>query len=153
MSKHQTYIFQMTFLACIAAATLTSCNTSLEQSAETLENAEANLEDTNLTLTIEDSTEYANYKIESEKKLMENQLLIADMKDKMVTDRKESPEKYERKLDSLDKQNSQLRNNMQLYNAQSRVKWELFKIDFNRKLDALGKSIAQMTEWNGKKRS
>lgn len=143
----------MAFLSCITAAAITSCSSSPEQKAETLEFAEANADEANPGMALEDSTEYANYKIESEKRLKENELLIADMKDKMKSERKVSPRKYKRLLDSLDMQNSQLRNNMQMYNAESRVKWELFKKDFNRKLDTLDKSIAQMADWSMKKGS
>jgi len=105
----------------------------------------------NLDLAREDSVLYANYKTESEKRLKGNQLLIADMKDNMKSEKIEFPKKYVRQLDSLDLQNLQLRNNMQMYSAESRAEWELFKKDFNKDLDALDKSIALMAEWNTRK--
>lgn len=148
----KTNILTTIFLACIAAITITSCNFSTEQKAATLEDAKANLEEAREDLDIAraDSAEYANYKIESEKKLKENELLIADMKDRMKSERKESRAKYNKQLDSLDLQNSQLRNNMHKYNSQGKANWELFKKSFNQELDALGKAISQLAERNKK---
>lgn len=149
----KTYILKIAFLACITTAATTSCNFSLEQKAETLEEAKANVEEASQDLDIArlDSAEYTNYKIESDKKLRENELLIADMKDKMKSERKESMVKYEKQLDSLDMQNSNLRNNMHMYNSEGKANWERFKKGFNKELDALGKAISQLAERNMKK--
>jgi hypothetical protein len=145
----------MTLLICIATAVITSCNFSTEQKAETLEKAKANVEEASQDLDIAraDSAEYANYKIESEKKLRENELLIADMKDRMKSERKVNRVKYKMQLDSLDMQNSQLRNDMHLYSSQGKENWEKFKKGFNKELDALGKAISQLAERNMRKAS
>lgn len=148
-----TFYLKMTFLLILATVVITSCNFSTEQKSATLEKAKANVEEASQDLDIarEDSAEYANYKIESEKKLKENELLIADMKDRMKSERKETTIKYEKQLDSLDKQNSQLRNNIHMYSSEGKANWELFKKGFNKELDALGKSISQLAERNMKK--
>lgn len=150
-----THVLKMAFLTSIALVVITSCNFSTEQKAETLEKAKANVEEATQDLDIarQDSAEYANYKIESEKRLRENELLIADMKDKMKSERQESMVKYKKQLDSLDMQNSQLRNNMHTYNSQGKANWESFKKGFNKELDALGKAISQLAERNMKKAS
>jgi hypothetical protein len=141
------------FIAFIAIAAITGCNFSTEQKAETLEKAKVNVAEASrdLDMARADSAEYANYKIESDKRLRENELLIADMKDKMKSERKEAMVKYKKELDSLDFQNSQLRNNMHTYNSQGKANWESFKKDFNKELDALGKAISQLAERNMKK--
>jgi hypothetical protein len=145
----------MAFLVCIAIVAITSCNFTTEQKAETLEKAKANVVEASQDLDIAraDSAEYANYKVESEKKLKENELLIADMKDRMKSERKETRVKYKMQLDSLDMQNSQLRNDMHLYSSQGKENWEKFKKGFNKELDALGKAISQLAERNMKKAS
>ena len=151
----KTNILITAFIVCVATITITSCNFSTEQKAATLEEAKANVEEASQDLDIAraDSAEFANYKIESEKKLKENELLIADMKDKMKTERKESVAKYERQLDSLDMQNAQLRENMHTYNSLGKANWESFKKRFNQELDNLGKAISQLSERNAKKGS
>lgn len=149
------HFLKMTFLVGIASALLVSCNLTTGQKAETLEKAKANVEEASQDLDIarEDSAEYANYKIDSEKKLRENELLIADMKDRMKSERKETRAKYKMQLDSLDMENSQLRNDMHLYSSKGKENWEKFKTGFNKELDALGKAISQLAERNMKKSS
>jgi hypothetical protein len=149
----KTTVLTMAFLACLATAGLTSCNFTTEQKAETLEEAKANVETATEDLAIarQDSTETANYKVETEIKLKENELLIADMKDKMRTERQESRVRYNRVLDSLNQQNSRLRNNIQTYSSAGKENWEKFKQGFNQELDALGKAISQLAERNSKK--
>lgn len=146
----RTNIFKITFLVCIATAAIASCSSSTEQKAVTLEKAKANVEEAShdLDLARADSAEYANYKIESEKTLRGNELLIADMKDRMKSGKKESITKYKAALDSLDMQNSRLRNNLKMYTNEGKARWELFKANFNKELDALGKSISQLAERN-----
>lgn len=150
-----TQVLKMTFLASVASVVLVGCNFSIEQKAETLEKAKANVEEATQDLDIarQDSAEYADYKIESEKRLRENELLIADMKDKVNSERKQSMANYKNQLDSLDKENAQLRNNMHTYNSQGKANWESFKKGFNKELDALGKAISQLAERNTKKAS
>jgi len=143
----KTNIFKIAFLVFIATAAIASCSSSTEQKTEALEKAQTNLEEASqdLDLARADSAEFANYKIESEKTLRENELLIADMKDRMKAEKKESIAEYKQTLDSLGIQNSRLRSNLQMYSAEGKTRWELFKEDFNKELDALGKAISQLS--------
>ena len=149
----KTTLLTLTFIALLGTVGITSCNFTTEQKAETLEDAKANLDaaSQDLELARQDSAETAEYKIESEIKLKSNDLLIADMKDKMNVQRQEIRAKYMKSLDSLDEQNSRLRNNMKLYSSKGKENWEKFKQGFNQELDALGKSISQLAEKNVKK--
>jgi hypothetical protein len=152
MNRH---FVKMTYLVYVATAFVTSCSLSTEQNAKTFKNAKALVkkasQDKDITCT--DSTEYANYKIEAEKKLRENELLIADMKDRMKSESKENRVKFKKQLDSLDLQNSQLRNVMISYSSEGKENRERFKKEFNTELDALGKAISQLAERNMKKAS
>jgi hypothetical protein len=151
----KTNIFFTSLFICTASVVVTSCNFSTEQKAETLEKAKANVVEAShdLDLARADSAEFVYYKLESEKKLKENELLIADMKDRMKSERKVSMVKYNKQLDSLDMQNSHLRNDMHFYSSQGKENWEKFKKRFNTELDALGKAISQLAEKNMKKAS
>jgi hypothetical protein len=145
----------MTMLVSVAATAIFGCNYTTKQKAETLEKAKVNVEAASMDLDIarNDSAEYANFRIESGKKLRENELLIADMKDKMNLERQESNARYERQLDSLDLENSRLRSNMHLYTVDGKAKWEAFKTKFNLELENLGKAITRFAEKNKKKDS
>jgi hypothetical protein len=146
-------ILIISILTSLAAMAFVGCNFSIDQKEQALEKAKDNLETAtaDLELARSDSAEFANYKIVSELKLRENELLIAEMKDKMKSERRESLTRYEKQLDSLDIQNSKLRNNMQMYRSENRAKWEQFKQNFNKEMDELGKKISQMAEKNMKK--
>jgi len=151
----KTPILTLTFITLLSIAGMTSCNFTTEQKAETLEDAKANMEEASADLDQArlDSAEYANYKVETEIKLRSNELLIADMKDKMKTEREETRVRYTKSLDSLDQQNARLRNNMKTYSSAGKENWEKFKQSFNKEMDALGKSISQLAEKNMKKGS
>jgi hypothetical protein len=147
--------YKLTFLLCITSVTISSCNFSTDQEAEKLVKAQTAVEEATLDLGMarKDSSEFAQYKIESEKQLRGNELLIADMKDKMNSERKVSMANYEKQLDSLELQNSRLRNDMRMFNSESKAKWESFKKNFNKELDSLRKSISLLVERNVKKGS
>ena len=151
--KKRTY--RIVLLIALTSFLVAGCNLTTGQKAETGGSEKPDFEESSLEPEVahSDSAEYANYKIESEMKLRGNELLIADMKDKLNPVKNESTVKFEKQLDSLDMQNTLLRNNMQMYSAKGKTKWESFKKGFNEKLDALEKSITRLAESNMKKRS
>ena len=143
----------MTLFLCTTLTIATSCNHSTNSEVEPLEKAAANVEDTgiHLKLTLKDSVEYINYKTQAGIKLRGNELLIADMKDRLNTEPKEVRMNYKTQLDSLDLRNSKLKNTMHKYSTEGKGNWELFKKNFDRDLDALSKSISRIAERNTKK--
>lgn len=151
----KTTLLTLTFIGFLSTAGITGCNFTTEQKAETLEDAKTNLEEARADLdqARKDSADYANYKVESEIKLKSNDLLIADMKDRMKVVQQDTRDRYIKSLDSLEEQNSRLRNNIKTYNSAGKENWEKFKQGFNQELDALGKSISQLAEKNMKKGS
>lgn len=147
--------YQLSLLLYVTSFLLAGCNLTTGQQDDMGVSEKQNIEESSLELEIlrSDSLEFANYRVESEMQLRENELLIADMKDKMSPKKDESTIKYEKQLDSLDMQNTMLRNNMRMYSATGKVKWESFKKGFSKKLDALEKSITLLAETNMKRRS
>lgn len=93
-----------------------------------------------------DSSEFADYKHEAELKLKENDLLIAELKDRLISHQEDHSLGYEQKLDSLDVMNKLLRNTINNYTSESRVKWESFKVHFTGELDAIGRNINLLDE-------
>jgi hypothetical protein len=139
----------------IASVTIAGCNFSAEQKVETsvITNPGAGNASSDFKLVARDSAEFAHYKIESEKKLRENELLIADMRDKMNSEKYFGIAHYEKQLDSLAGLNSQLRNDMRMFSSQSKAVLDVFKKNFNKELEAIGKSISLLAERNVKKGS
>jgi hypothetical protein len=139
----------------IASVTTAGCNFSAEQKVETsvITNPGAGNASSDFKLVARDSAEFAHYKIESEKKLRENELLIADMRDKMNSEKKTGMANSEKQLDSLEVINSRLRNDMRMFSSQSKAVLDVFKKNFNKELEAIGKSISLLAERNVKKGS
>ena len=116
--------YKLVILLCVASLAITGSNFSAEQKVETLVKANPDIDKASADLRIvrSDSTELAQYKIKSEIKLRENELLIADMKDKMNSEKYDGIAHYEKQLDSLAGLNSQLRNDIRMFSSESKTK-------------------------------
>ena len=144
---------KLSVIACIVVFGITNCTNSPKQKADKLEDAQENLinAENDLQEAVLDSTnEYDRYKFESETKLQENDLKIAELKAKMRADKIEIRTKYEKQLSELEQKNSKLKTNIADYKESDKNKWEKFKKDFNQEMDELGKSISRMAENNQK---
>ncbi|MEO8761453.1 MAG: hypothetical protein ABI448_11210 [Bacteroidia bacterium] len=141
-------------LGFMAAVLITSC----ESNEKKVEHAEENVQDAKTNLTVaaqelnqarEDSVnDYILFKKESEIKLKENDVKIADLKEKMKANKKAIQIKYQKKLDELNEKNIKLQEEIQQYKESDKSKWNTFKLEFNRKIDELGNSISTIAEDN-----
>ncbi len=144
--------FKVAILACIVIIGTISCN-SPKQKADKLENAEEKvvIAQEALDKAVLDSTnEYARYKIESEAKLKENDLKIAELKATLKADKMEIRTQYEAELNELELKNAKLKTNIGDYKESDKNKWEKFKTSFNNDMDELGKAISKFAENNRK---
>lgn len=142
--------FKLAILACMVIFGTISCN-SPKQKADKLENAEEKvvIAQEALDKAVLDSTnEYARYKIESEAKLKENDLKIAELKATLKADKMEIRTKYENELYALEAKNAKLKSNIGNYQENDKNKWEKFKASFNNEMDELGKAISKFAENN-----
>jgi hypothetical protein len=138
---------KMIVLGSLASAALLSCNSSAGQKlAREAADPIATTAGVDTYFTLVDSAEFAGYKHEAEIKLKENELLIAEMKDRLISGQEESSHTYVQQLDSLSMRNSKLRKTMKMYNSEGRIKWESFKRHFKGELDAIGRSIYLLDE-------
>lgn len=134
-------------LAFITIFGMSNCKNSPADKAQKVENARENLNTTeqDLHAAVVDSTnEYDRYKMESEAKLKENDLKIAQLKANLKSDKAEIRTKYENELTSLENKNAKLRTSIADYKETDKNKWEKFKSNFNQDLDELGQSISRI---------
>lgn len=150
-----TYSYRFTLLVCVAVVALSGCNFSAGHESLSLEEVWAIPVEAadNPNMSGIDSTDCANFKLESVKKLRGNELMIADMKDYMNTESPDSLTKYKKQLDSLDTQNSRLRNRIHMYNSDGKANWTRFKLSFTREMDALERAITSIADKNTKRAS
>jgi predicted transcriptional regulator len=91
--------------------------------------------------------ELKTFKLESELKIKQNEVSIAELKLKMNNHGAVQDEVYARKIDSLEFKNTNLNKRMGDY-EKTHSNWTKFKHDFNRDLDELGNSLKRIASGN-----
>ncbi len=140
-------IFVLTASALISAGILTSCNTS----AEKVENAQDNV--TEATLDLKKANEeylqdIENYRKETAAKIAANDQSIAEFNARVENEKNEAKADYKKKIAELEQKNSDIKKKMEEYKAEGKEKWELFKTEFSRDMDELGKAFKDLTVKN-----
>ncbi|MES2286461.1 MAG: peptidase M23 [Bacteroidota bacterium] len=140
-------IFVITASAFISAAILTSCNSS----AEKVENAQDKV--TEATLDLEKANEeylgdIENYRKETAAKIAANDKSIAEFNARVENEKNEAKADYKKKIAELEQKNSDIKKKMEEYKADGKEKWELFKTEFSRDMDELGKAFKDLTVKN-----
>lgn len=150
----KTPIIRMVTLAVVASITLLSCNNSPKAKEENLNEAKEEVVDAKVDLTearLDSISDFNKYKESIEKKLTENEAVIADLKFKNNSKDKSTQALYLQQLNKLELKNAELKSKLENYKQGPEQKWELFQVDFNNEMDDLGKSISNMAERNMKK--
>ena len=150
----KTPIIRMVVLATLASVALTSCNNSPKAKEENLNEAKDEVVDAREDLTqarLDSISDFNKYKESIEKKLTENESVIADLKSKNDSKDKSTQALYLQQLNKLELKNAELKSKLENYKQGPEQKWELFQVDLNKDMDDLGKSISNMAERNMKK--
>ncbi len=141
-------IFTIAIAAVVAVASFTSCNSSEEK----VSNAEIKVEDAkqNLKEVIKDSAvvaekaanaeEWKMFKNVAEVTIKNNEIKIADLKNKMKKAGVTADIVYAHKIENLEQQNHNLKVKIDNYDKQH-SDWEAFKSEFNKDVDNLGQAI------------
>jgi len=147
MCRVATLLLKMTLVGFTVVAVLSNCTSSTGQQLESPATAPVLVTaGTDTYFTLVDSVEFADYRQKAELKLKENELFIAELKDRLISRPVALPLNYIQQLDSLSLSNTRLRNKMKNYNSNKRIKWESFKIHFTGELDAIGRNIYLLDE-------
>jgi len=91
--------------------------------------------------------ELKTFKLESDLKIKNNEVRIAELKLKMNKPGVVSDEVYKKKIDSLEMKNKNLKTRLGDY-ERSHSSWTKFKRDFNRDLDELGSKLKDIAKDN-----
>ena len=132
----------ITLVACtfITGAILTSCNNS----AEKVENAQSNAIEANNDLdkaNEEYLKEIEKYRKETADKVAANDKSIAEFKARIEHEKNEAKADYQKKIVELEQKNSDIKKKMDDYKVEGKEKWEIFKAEFNRDMEELGKAF------------
>jgi hypothetical protein len=141
--------FTLVALACIAVLGLSNCKNTPTEKAEGVDAAQENLEiaEQNYQEAVVDSTnEYTRYKLESNEKLKANDQKIAELKANMKAKKLKDKTNYEIKLNELEQKNAKLKSSIADYKESDKNKWEIFKVNFKKDMDELGKAISNAAQ-------
>jgi cell division protein FtsB len=150
----KTPILKLVILSAIVSIIYISCNNSPKAKQDDLNAAKDEVVDAKADLaksTKDSISDFNKYKESIEKKLVENDKVIAQLKATNSSKDKSTQALYVNQLDKLEMKNGELKHKIEDYKQGPEQKWELFQVDFNKDMDDLGKSISNMAERNMKK--
>ncbi len=85
--------------------------------------------------------EIESYRIESDEKIAANERSIKEFRARVNQEKKEAKAEYVRKIEMLEKKNSDMKMKLDDYTAEGKEKWEMFKAEFNHDMDEMGNAI------------
>ena len=121
--------------------------------SEKVEEAKSDLEKAAEELNkarLDSANECNIYKEEAESKMRANDNKIAELREKVKGENKKDRARYEKELDELSAKNVKLQADLQECKV-SMDKWESFKVNFNREIEAISVGIAVMADKTRKK--
>ncbi len=114
--------------------------TKVETAKEKVKNAKLELKDAQA----ESDKEYRQFKAYAELKISDNEKSIAEFKVKIKTADEKFKIKYEKKIDTLEQRNIELKKKISEYKYEGGDQWVIFKRGFNRDLKSVGKAIKNL---------
>jgi len=93
--------------------------------------------------------EWQTFKNESDIKIRDNEVRIAEVREKMKSSGKTLDAVYAKRVDTLEQQNKAMRTKIDNY-EKSQSDWETFKREFNHDMDEFGKAFKNLTVDNKK---
>jgi hypothetical protein len=129
------------------ALVVTSCMTpasKVEDAKEKVDEANENLD----KAEEEYLADLAAYKTATNERIAANDELIATLKQKMGTLKKEERESYQKRVTEMELRNRKLHTKIKEYKGQGREDWENFKKEFSRDMEELGKAFNDLGKNN-----
>ncbi len=148
-------IYKFMFFMSFTILFLVGCNNSPKAKEGELENAKEDVVDAEAALQqskLDSVSDYNTFRTSIETKLVENQRQIDEQKATINASKDSNKAMYTEQLAKLEEKNEKLKAKLQDYDQQgTSEKWELFKVEVNKDMDDLGKSISNMADRNMKK--
>jgi uncharacterized protein YeaO (DUF488 family) len=141
--KKRFYLLAVTMLL-TAGTVITSCNMGNRQNR-----TNENIEDVQQRERIATAEEWAEFKSESERKIMENEARIQELKKKMMEPGVGLDSLRQNRIDRLEEKNNELRVKIRTY-EHDKSDWESFKREFKHDMDEIGDAFKDLTIDNKK---
>ena len=145
-------IFIVAIAATVATTSFTSCSSSqqkVENAENKVENAKENLKEvikeSDITAQkIATADEWKMFKNDAEAIISNNEIKIGNLKTKIKKPASQSDASFISRINALEQQNHNLKLKIDTYDK-NHSDWELFKNEFNRDMEGLGKAFKDLT--------
>jgi hypothetical protein len=134
-------VFTFAVIGCMAGIFLAGCGKAPEQKVE---GAKQDLKDAKADYL----AEWQTFKTESEEQIKANEDRIDAFKEKMGKADAETKAKYDKIVAELEQNNRDLKKKLEEYKDEGESKWQEFKTNFSRDMDAVGKTIKDLFTGN-----
>jgi chromosome segregation ATPase len=134
---------------CTLVFFMAACSTPAEKVAS----AEANVNAANKALNDANAAQLAEmeaYRKEVADKIAANNASIAAFNARVESEKSEAKADYRNKIAALEQKNTDMKKRLDDYKADGKDKWEIFKAEFGRDMDELGKAFKDLTVNNVK---
>lgn len=96
-------------------------------------------------------SDYQKFKADMQAKINENQRQIDTMKVRMANEKKDKKDRFNKRIDKIEKENAELRARIENYPEEKDAsKWDAFKREFNHDMDELGAAMKDIVTDNEK---
>jgi hypothetical protein len=129
----------------ITSATLVSCHTP-PIATDTTQGVDSDSTKVSDKLTQAYIADIDKYRLQIADSVDVNEKCISTCTDKISKDNRASREVYKKRTDALKQKNSDMKKNMEEYQADGKEKWEKFKVDFDHNMSELDKSIRNLRD-------
>jgi hypothetical protein len=137
-------ILALTATTFLAISTLTGCRPSTQKedaARANVQDAKQELKEAQREATAE---EWIAFKTETDLKIQNNEIRIAELKEKIKKQGKSFDALYQKKVDQMELKNREMKSRMEEYENSAHTNWESFKREFNHDLDELAKAFADL---------
>jgi hypothetical protein len=140
-------ILTLFVLSFVTGSLIMSCTTP----AEKVEKAQTKVDKANDALDkVNDAylADIETYRKGTFEKIVANDLAIKEFRARIDAQKSDAKANYTKKITELEQKNTDLKKKMDDYKASNKEKWELFKTEFSRDMDALGQAFKDLTVKN-----
>jgi hypothetical protein len=140
-------IYSISTAALVLAGITTSCNTPKEEgtSQQNVDAAKENLDQAEEAYLME----LEQYKLAEEAKIAENERKLAEFKASIAANKKSDPTMTTR-MEDLERRNAEMKIRLAEFKADSKSKWESFKVEFDHDMNEMGDAFADLFTNNKK---
>jgi hypothetical protein len=135
-------IFTFAVIGCMAGIFYAGCGKTPEQNVEV---AKQELKDAKADYL----AEWQKFRAESEEQIKANEDRIDAFKEKMGKAVTKTNAKYNQEVAVLEQKNRDLKKQLEEYKDEGESKWQEFKTNFSRDMDAVGKTMTDLFKDNG----